>query len=75
MNIGFWWECQEKSDHPEDLHLGWRIILRWILDRQAGVEWTVFILFRTGASEHGNETTSSIKCCGILLNICGNGSF
>jgi hypothetical protein len=28
-----WWESQKKRDHYEDLDIGWRIILRWILER------------------------------------------
>jgi hypothetical protein len=32
MHIGFWWENQKKRDHYEDLYVGGRIILRWILE-------------------------------------------
>jgi hypothetical protein len=33
MNLGFCWESQKERDHYEDLDIGVRIILRWILDR------------------------------------------
>jgi hypothetical protein len=32
MHTRFWWESQEKRDHQEDLHIGGRIILKWILE-------------------------------------------
>jgi hypothetical protein len=31
--IGFWWERRKGRDHQEDLDVGGRIILRWILER------------------------------------------
>jgi hypothetical protein len=33
MHIGFWWESQMERDHWEDLDIGGRIILEWILER------------------------------------------
>jgi hypothetical protein len=33
MHIGFWWESQKERDHYEDLDVGGRIILRWILEK------------------------------------------
>jgi hypothetical protein len=33
MHIGFWWESQKERDHKEDLDVGGRIILKWILER------------------------------------------
>jgi hypothetical protein len=29
----FWWECQKERDHEEDLDVGERIILKWILEK------------------------------------------
>jgi hypothetical protein len=33
MHIGFWWESQKERDHSEDLDVGGRIILKWILEK------------------------------------------
>jgi hypothetical protein len=33
MHTGFWWESQKKRDHYEDLEVGWRIILKLILEK------------------------------------------
>jgi hypothetical protein len=33
IHIGFWWESQKETDHYEDLGVGGKIILRWILER------------------------------------------
>jgi hypothetical protein len=33
MHIGYWWESQKERDHKEDLDVGGRIILKWILDK------------------------------------------
>jgi hypothetical protein len=32
MYIGFWWERQKVIDHYEDIIVGGRIILKWILE-------------------------------------------
>jgi hypothetical protein len=32
-HIGHRWECQKENPHYEDLDIGGRIILRWILER------------------------------------------
>jgi hypothetical protein len=29
----YWWERQKDRDHYEDQDVGWRVILRWILER------------------------------------------
>jgi hypothetical protein len=41
---------QKERDHYEDLDVGERIILKWILDRQDGVVWTELIRLRTWTS-------------------------
>jgi hypothetical protein len=33
MQIGFWWEIHKERDRYEDLDVGGRIILEWILER------------------------------------------
>jgi hypothetical protein len=33
MHIGFWWESQKERDEQEDLDVGGRIILEWIIER------------------------------------------
>jgi hypothetical protein len=50
MHVGFWWESQKERDHYEDLELGGRIKLRWILERSDGVIWTGLIWLRIGTS-------------------------
>jgi hypothetical protein len=37
MHIGFRWENQKERDHYEDLGIGGRIMLSWILERYSGV--------------------------------------
>jgi hypothetical protein len=42
LHTGFWWESQKKRDHLEDLDVGGRIILEWILVREigwGGMDW------------------------------------
>jgi hypothetical protein len=39
MQTWFWWESQ-KEDHYEDLDVGGRIILEWILKKYDEVIWT-----------------------------------
>jgi hypothetical protein len=48
MHIGFWWQSQKERYHFEDPDMGWRIILRWILERYDGVVWTGLIWLRVG---------------------------
>jgi hypothetical protein len=33
MHVRFWWEGQKERDHQEDMDVGGKIILKWILDR------------------------------------------
>jgi hypothetical protein len=37
MHIGFWWESQKERGHYEDLDVGGRIMLKWILQGWDGV--------------------------------------
>jgi hypothetical protein len=63
-------EKPEGKRPLEDLHVGGRIILEWILERWDEVVWAGFIWLRIGTSggpcEHGNEPSGSIKCWEIL---------
>jgi hypothetical protein len=40
----------ERKSPQEDLDVGGRIILKWILERHDGVVWTGLIWFRIGTS-------------------------
>jgi hypothetical protein len=33
MHMGFWWKSQKERDHLENVDIGERIILRWILEK------------------------------------------
>jgi hypothetical protein len=46
MHMGFWWESHEERD----LDVGWRIILKWIVEKQDRVVWTGLIWLRIGTS-------------------------
>jgi hypothetical protein len=50
MHVGFWWESQKEIDHYEDIDVGGRIILEWILERLDGVVWTGLVWLRIGTS-------------------------
>jgi hypothetical protein len=39
MHIGYWWESQKEREHWEGQDVGGWTILKWILERQAGMEW------------------------------------
>jgi hypothetical protein len=34
MHVRFWWEGQKERDHQEDMDVGGKIILKWILERE-----------------------------------------
>jgi hypothetical protein len=40
---GFGYESQKEIYHYEDLYVGGRTILKWILEKKEAVEWTEFI--------------------------------
>jgi hypothetical protein len=48
MHIGFRWGGQKERDHWEDLEVGGRIILEWILEREDVVEWIGLISLSEG---------------------------
>jgi hypothetical protein len=50
MHIGYWLESHKKRDDYEDLDVGGRRILNWILERQNGVVWTELIWLRIAFS-------------------------
>jgi hypothetical protein len=57
----------EGKRHCEDLEVGRRIILRWILEKLERVVWAGFIIgLVTGCCETGNEPSGSIKLREIL---------
>jgi hypothetical protein len=39
MHIGYRWESQKERDHQEDQDVGGWTILKWILERQDGMDW------------------------------------
>jgi hypothetical protein len=43
MDTGFRWKSQKERDHYEDLDIGERIILRYILEKYNGVVCTGLI--------------------------------
>jgi hypothetical protein len=57
---------QEGKRPLIDLDLGWKFILKWILEKYDGTVWTGLVWFRIGTSEssfeHGNVHSGSIKC-------------
>jgi hypothetical protein len=32
-HVGIWWKIQKERDHYEDLDVGGRIVLMWILEK------------------------------------------
>jgi hypothetical protein len=54
-------ENQKGRDHLEDLGVGGKIILEWILGEKSGLVWAGFIWLRI-ETNGGNEPMSSIKC-------------
>jgi len=50
-----------KRDYSDDVGpYGWTV-LRWILKKQDVRKWIGFSCFRTGSTEHDNETSSTLK--------------
>ena len=40
MHSGFWWDNLKERDHIEDLGVGGRVVLKWILKRFGKKVWT-----------------------------------
>jgi hypothetical protein len=70
MHVGFWWEGQKERDNYENIDVGERIILKWILEKQNVLVWTgiMWIIRGTsgGSCEHCYEPSGSIKFWEIL---------
>jgi hypothetical protein len=47
MCTRFWWESQKERDHYEDLDVGGRVVLRWIIEKYDVVPFE-FIWLRIG---------------------------
>jgi hypothetical protein len=56
----------ERKSHYQDLHVGQRIILGWILRKEDGMLRNGLTWFWIGTSEHGNEPLDSITFWEIL---------
>jgi hypothetical protein len=50
MHVGFWWEGLNERDHQEDIDVGWRLILKRILEKYEGVACTGFVSHRIETS-------------------------
>jgi hypothetical protein len=50
MHIRYWWENQKERDHWEDVDVGGKMIVKWILEKYDRVEWTGLIWLRIGTS-------------------------
>jgi hypothetical protein len=46
MHIVMWREGQKERDQYEEISIGGRIILIWVLEKEKGVTWTGFIWLR-----------------------------
>jgi hypothetical protein len=51
MHIRSWWKSQKERDHQEDVEVGGRILLQWILKKYDGLLWTGFIWLKIGTSD------------------------
>jgi hypothetical protein len=50
MHSKFWLKHLKGLDHSEDLGVGRRIILEWILEKYGGKLWTGFVWHRIGSN-------------------------
>jgi hypothetical protein len=49
MHRGFLWESRKERDHQEDLYVGGKIILKYVLEKCDGMLWIGLIQLRIGA--------------------------
>jgi hypothetical protein len=61
-----WLENLKVGYLLEDLGVGGRIVLKWVIHTYDMRVWTGFILFRIGSCEHGNEPSNSVKIWELL---------
>jgi hypothetical protein len=50
MDAGFWWENPRRRDSLEDLCVGGRVILKWILKKRYKMAWTGSRWLKVGKS-------------------------
>jgi hypothetical protein len=50
MHVQFWWGTRKERDLSDDLGVGDRLILKFILKGQDGLLWTRLIWLRIGTS-------------------------
>jgi hypothetical protein len=39
MQAGFWWENVSVRGHFENPRVYWKVILKWIFEKNGGVDW------------------------------------
>jgi hypothetical protein len=52
----------EEKNHLEELGIGERIILKWVLKKQDGSTRAAYVWLRSGPCENGNEHVGCIEC-------------
>ena len=70
MNAGFWCECIEEEDQVEDLCVGGRVVLKWIVKDWIGKVWTGFGWCSLGTSDRHSEVARRLSSC-EKESLCG----